>query len=217
MNSQTFTLGDGEEIPLIFESRRGLRNITLRPKTTPTREICISLPRWTPASTALRFLEQKRAWIEKIFAAAPRKIRLAEGDTIAVFGKEFLVSVAVLGGRPEFLERRMRDKIKEMFLARVKEIIRTVPANLRPARIAVRDTTSRWGSCSTTGTMSLSWRLALAPPEIMRYVIMHELAHRQHMDHSPAFWATVVQLYGPGVGRAKLWLSKNGAELHKYF
>ncbi|MCL2749139.1 MAG: M48 family metallopeptidase [Alphaproteobacteria bacterium] len=217
MSSHIFTLSDGEEIPLVIESRRGLRNITLRPKTTPKKEIHISLPRWTSVSSAIKFAEQKRAWIEKIFARTPTKIKLHEGDKIMVLGQEFLISNQALGGRPEFLERRARDKIKEMFLANAKEIIKTVPPELRPTRIAVRDTTSRWGSCSSTGTISLSYRLAFAPPEVMRYVIMHELAHRKHMNHSPTFWNAVSELYGPGVKRAELWLKKNGAQLHRYF
>ena len=217
MTSQTFVLSDGEEIPLLFETKRGARNITLRPKITPRREIHISMPRWTPAAQALSFLEQKRKWIEKIFMRAPQKIKLKDGDIIIVFGQEVVVSQARLGGKPEFFERRLRDKIKEMFLVRAKAIIREVPPEFRPTRISVRDTCSRWGSCSSTGTISLSWRLAFAPPEVMRYVIMHEVSHRKHMDHSPAFWAQVSKLHGEGVGRAKLWLTKHGAELHKYF
>ncbi|MFA7188336.1 MAG: YgjP-like metallopeptidase domain-containing protein [Alphaproteobacteria bacterium] len=217
MTSQHFILSDGEEIPLILETRRGARNIILRPKTIPRREIHISVPRWTLTSQALKFLEQKRGWIEKVFMRAPQKIKIQDGDIIVIFGQEVVVSRANLGGAPEFLERRLRDKIKEMFLAHAKEIINEVPITLRPAKICIRDTTSRWGSCSSTGTISLSWRLAFAPPEVMRYVIMHELSHRKYMDHSPAFWAQVSKLHGDGVGRAKLWLSKNGAELHKYF
>lgn len=217
MTSQTFILSDGEEIPLLFEIKRGARNITLRPKTTPKREIHISMPRWTPTAQALSFLDQKRKWIEKIFMRAPKKIKLKDGDIIIVFGQEVVVSQTRLGGKPEFFERRLRDKIKEMFLARAKAIIREVPPELRPTRISVRDTCSRWGSCSSTGTISLSWRLAFAPPEVMRYVIMHEVSHRKYMDHSPAFWAQVSKLHGAGVGRAKLWLTKNGAELHRYF
>ena len=65
--------------------------------------------------------------------------------------------------------------------------------------------------------MSFSWRLAFAPVDVMRYVVMHELAHTRHMNHSDAFWATVRDLYGPGVGRAKRWLAAHGGELHRYF
>ena len=114
-------------------------------------------------------------------------------------------------------ERRVRDFIRAQFLVTVKQMIRTAPRELWPQRVAIRDTTSRWGSCSTSGTMSFSWRLAFAPRDVMRYVVMHELAHQVHMDHSPAFWQTVSQLYGFGVERAKRWLNVHGAELHKYF
>lgn len=217
MTSQHFILSDGEEIPLILETRRGARNIILRPKTIPRREIHISVPRWTITSQALKFLEQKRGWIEKVFMRAPQKIKIQDGDIIIIFGQEVIVSRANLGGAPEFLERRLRDRIKEMFLAHAKEIINEVPITLRPTKICIRDTTSRWGSCTSTGTISLSWRLAFAPPEVMRYVIMHEVSHRKYMDHSPAFWAHVSKLHGAGVERAKLWLTKNGTELYKYF
>lgn len=217
MTPISFTLSNGEEIPLLITTRRGLRNITLRPNTIPRREIVISIPWLTHRAEALQFLESKRKWLDKIYAASPKKTKLRDGDTIVIFGQEYLVDQKKIGGQPEFLERRLRDKIKAKFLELTKKQIAAFPTEFRPKKIAVHDTTSRWGSCSSTGTISFSWRLAFAPPEIMRYVICHECAHRKHMDHSPAFYATVTKLYGDGVGRAKLWLSKHGGELHKYF
>ena len=233
MTPNSFITSDGEEIPLIIESRRGLRNITIRPKTNPSREIHISVPKFTATVSALKFLEQKRAWTEKIFAHAPKKICLSDGCTIPLFGRDILIkhdaggragvymekdlARMVVCGSADMLERRVRDEVKKQFLAAVKKEVASVPPQFRPKRLAVRDTTSRWGSCSSTGTVSFSYRLAFAPPEIMRYVIMHELAHLRHMDHSPKFWRAVSELYGPGVERAKLWLSKNGPDLYKYF
>ena len=114
-------------------------------------------------------------------------------------------------------ERRVRDFIKDELLITIKEIIKTVPREYWPKHITLRDTQSRWGSCSTTGNISFSWRLAFAPYEVMRYVVMHELSHRKHMDHSKEFWANVSALYGFGVERAKRWLNQHGQELHKYF
>lgn len=225
-NSNIFTTENGEEIPLVIVVRMGSRNITIRPKTNPKREIHISIPARTPGAMAMKFLEQKRKWIEKIYSRAPQKVKLCDGDKIMICGNEILITAnknnqsencLLIGGSQEFFERRCRDKIKEIFLSHVKEIIRTTPSEFHPKKIAIRDTTTRWGSCSSTGTISFSWRLAFAPYEVMRYVIMHELAHKKHMDHSPAFWAVVLKLYGNGVGRAKLWLSNNGTELHKYF
>ncbi len=235
MSDYVFVLSDGENIPIVIDTRRGLRNITLRPKTRPIREIHVSKPWLVPTSSALRFIEAKRRWIERIFANAPTKEHVKSGDVIEFLGRcvqimhdpsrranKLIVCddgacVLMVGGDAKMLERRVRDFIKAEFLSSVKQMIKAVPRELWPARIAVRDTTTRWGSCSTSGTMSFSWRLAFAPTDVMRYVVMHELAHRRHMDHSPAFWTTVSELYGFGVERAKRWLSLHGAELHKYF
>ncbi len=226
-----FTTTDGEQIRVVVATRRGLRNITLRPKTRPVREIHISKPWLVRDRAALDFLESKRRWVERIFARAPQRECVGPGMTLEFLGRRVTVvhdparhsncysddgTCLIIGGGADMFERRLRDFIKKEFLAEAKRMIRTCPRELWPARIAVRDTTSRWGSCSSTGTMSFSWRLAFAPTDVMRYVVMHEMAHRVHMDHSPAFWATVAQFYGFGVERAKRWLNVHGGELHKY-
>lgn len=230
-----FVLSSGEKIPVVIATRRGLRNITLRPKTRPVREIHISKPWMTSNAVALRFLEQKRAWCERIYNNAPQKQSVRPGDVIEFLGRRVVLrhdparrandfilndndsALLIVGGGADMFERRVRDFIRTQFLDAVKQMIRTAPRELWPRRIAIRDTSSRWGSCSTSGTMSFSWRLAFAPMDVMRYVVMHELAHVVHMDHSPEFWKTVGQLYGFGVERAKRWLNVHGAELHKYF
>lgn len=264
MTDYVFETSTGEQIPVIIDTRRGLRNMTLRPKTNPKREIHISKPWLVTTASALRFVEQKRKWIEKIFARAPQKTKISDGDTIEFLEKRVRikhdptqrgnfylnphlsssrrrpgstasqiliagdtmdpglrrddgVEILVIGGAPEHLERRVRDFIKAELLTEIRKIIKTAPREFAPARIALRDTSSRWGSCSSTGTVSFSWRLAFAPYEVMRYVVMHELAHKKYMDHSDHFWATVAQLYGEGVGRAKRWLTQHGGELHQYF
>lgn len=122
----------------------------------------------------------------------------------------------IIGGDILMFESRIRDLIKKQLLQEIKTIIHTTPKDFWPKRIALRDTSTRWGSCSSTGTMSFSWRLALAPYEVLRYVVMHELSHTHYMDHSPEFWHTVSKLYGFGVERAKRWLNKNGQGLYKY-
>jgi len=232
-NDNFFVLSDGKKIPVVIENRRGARNVTLRPKTAPEFQIHISKPWTTSTAFVTKFLESKRKWIEKIFNSAPEKIHLKSGDIIEFLGRIVRVvhdstmrgnrymneskTVLIIGGGADMFERRVRDFIRDEFLVSVKEIIHTTPREFWPKRISLRDTTSRWGSCSSNGNMSFSWRLAFAPYEVMRYVVMHELAHTKHMNHSPEFWATVAQLYGFGVERAKCWLNKNGGELHKYF
>ena len=83
------------------------------------------------------------------------------------------------------------------------------------ARITLRDTRSRWGSCTSDGGLMYSWRLILAPPEILDYVAAHEVAHLKEMNHSSAFWAVATQLYGPS-DEARHWLRNAGSELHRY-
>jgi predicted metal-dependent hydrolase len=232
MTEFMFTLSSGAEIPVVITTRRGLRNITLRPKFTPRPEIHISKPWLVSTSAAIRFLESKQRWIECVFQKCPQKTRLQSGDVIEFLGHSVLLMhdsyarsnrfdtetmTLYVGGGVDMFERRVRDFIKSEFLTELKKTIRSAPSELHPKRIAMRDTTSRWGSCSSTGTMSFSWRLAFAPVDVMRYVIMHELAHMKHMNHSDEFWMTVRELYGPGVERAKRWLSQYGSELHRYF
>ncbi len=234
MSEYKFTSLSGEEIPIVINSRRGVRNITMRPRVGPNRRIDISRP-WMVSDTAvLKFVEQKRRWLERIFANAPQKSHLSSGDWFdfldmrvrvvhdnTIRANKFIrnddgMCILYVGGGIEMLENRVRMFVKSELLSQIKEIIRQTPREFWPRRICLRDTSSRWGSCSTTGTMSFSWRLAFAPYDVMRYVVMHELAHTQHMDHSPEFWATVRDLYGFGVERAKRWLNVNGARLHQY-
>ena len=228
-----FVLSNGEEIPIFIENRRGARNMTLRPKIQPIRQIHISKPWTTSKDFALKFVESKRKWIEKVFAAAPVKEQIKPGMTIEFLGREVQLlhdanmrgncyldeckTKICIGGGADMFERRALDFIKKELLLEIKNIIRRTPYEYWPTRITLRDTTSRWGSCSSNGNMSFSWRLAFAPTEVMRYVVMHELSHRKYMDHSKEFWANVSLLYGFGVERAKRWLTQNGQSLHRYF
>ncbi|WP_347852611.1 M48 family metallopeptidase, partial [Planktomarina sp.] len=82
-------------------------------------------------------------------------------------------------------------------------------------RLTLRDTTSRWGSCSTQGNLNFSWRLIMAPPEVLRYVAAHEVAHLEQMNHSAAFWALVERLF-PGHQAQRDWLKHHGEDLHRY-
>ncbi|MCR4917812.1 MAG: M48 family metallopeptidase [Alphaproteobacteria bacterium] len=234
MADYNFTTSNGEIIPVFITVRRGLRNITLRPKVDTPHRIEISRPWLSSDSAALRFVEQKRDWLEKIFARAPQKKHLVSGDFIDVLGMHVCVVydakirankfveqsdgtyTLFVGGDEKLLENRVRMFVKEELLKQIKNLIRQTSREFWPKRICLRDTSSRWGSRSSTGTISFSWRLAFAPFDVMRYVVMHELAHTKHMDHSQAFWATVRELYGFGTERAKRWLTQNGGKLHEY-
>jgi len=86
---------------------------------------------------------------------------------------------------------------------------------LRAERIAVRDARTRWGSCTTRGTLSFSWRLLIAPAEVLEYVVVHELCHLRELNHSPAFWALLAEAY-PGWRSRAAWLRNHGWELGEY-
>ena len=230
MADYVFVLSSGEEVPVEITTRRGVRNITLRPKCFPQRVICISKPWLVSDKAAIKFLESKQAWVQAVFQKAPCKTVLQDGDEINFLGRKIILkhcpdlrsnklsddgAVLFVGGDADMFQRRVRDFVKTQFLREVKDVMQTVPREFLPRRIVLRDTVSRWGSCSTSGTMSFSWRLAFAPYDVMRYVVMHELAHTKHMNHSPEFWVTVRELYGGGIERQKRWLAQNGASLHQ--
>ena len=143
-------------------------------------------------------------------------MKIKDGDVLIVFGKQYKVARDEIGGAPEFLDRRVKDKIKRQFLICAREIIRALPPPLRPKKVLVKDTRSRWGSCSVSGTVALSWRLSFAPPDVMRYVIVHECCHLGEMNHSAKFWALVGKNFGPGYEIQKAWLRKNDGTLFAY-
>ena len=234
MSEFEFITSNGEKIPVLITVRAGVRNITLRPRAGDMRRIDATRPLISANSTVMKFVEQKRRWLERFFANAPRKEHLKSGDMFdfldmrvrvvydcAMRGNKFVLNddgtwTLFVGGDEKLIENRVRMFIKTELLKHIKELIHQTPREFWPKKICLRDTTSRWGSRSTTGTISFSWRLAFAPFDVMRYVVMHELAHTKHMDHSAAFWTEVRGLYGFGVERARRWLNVHGGDLHKF-
>ena len=232
MPDKEFITSTGEKIPIVINVRRGLRNITLRPRAGDVRRIDVSRPWLSSNAAVMNFIEQKRRWLNRFFMNAPQKRHLQPGDKFCFLDKDVIVVydanirgtrfvqkdngfyTLTVGGDAGLIENRVRTFIKTELLKEIRGLIRKTPRDFWPRRICLRDTTSRWGSCSTTGTISFSWRLAFAPYDVMRYVVMHELSHMKHMDHSPEFWAEVRNLYGFGVERAKRWLNTDGAKLH---
>lgn len=123
-----------------------------------------------------------------------------------------------VSGQAEHLPRRLRDWLKRRAREEFGLAAREMAAGLglMVKRVTVRDTQSRWGSCSSHGHLSFSWRLLLAPPEVARYLVAHEVAHLRHMNHSVAFWRLCSQLLGSesDLRAARAWLRRHGAALH---
>jgi len=122
-----------------------------------------------------------------------------------------------VSGVEEHAPRRLLDWLKRQahFDLKLRVDQHAKRLNLTPKRIFVRDQTTRWGSCSTMGALSFSWRLVLAPPFVLDYLAAHEVAHLAHMNHGPRFWALVARTM-PRQEEARTWLSKHGSSLHSY-
>ena len=146
---------------------------------------------------------------------------------ILFLGKEILIrqskkrtcthiedGVLWVSGEKDFLPRRVADFIKKEFLNYLKPKINEKEKILgvKHTRVTLRDTSSRWGSCSSNGTLSFCWRLAMTPEFVIDYLTAHEVAHLKHMDHSPRFWKTVAELT-PYTYSAQKWLKKNGRSI----
>ena len=126
-----------------------------------------------------------------------------------------------VAGRTEHGARRLTDWLKAHAKTAIGPTARTMAQQIKRdvAYVGVRDTTSRWGSCTQGGRLSFSWRLILAPEHVLTYVIAHEVAHLKHMNHGPAFWQTVEDLlvgHADEAGSARDWLRRHGAALHRY-
>jgi predicted metal-dependent hydrolase len=127
------------------------------------------------------------------------------GPMICVAGE-----LAHVGRRiSDFLKREARRDLESAVGRHCKAL------GVEARRLTLRDTTSRWGSCSSTGALNFSWRLILAPSFVLDYLAAHEVAHFIHMNHSPAFWKVTRRLF-PETDRAETWLKHHGAGLHRF-
>jgi predicted metal-dependent hydrolase len=194
---------------------------------------CIVLvrPKRCPETLITRFVTEKRDWITKQLASLPARMVLSHGSALTLLGENCVISehstakrgvwressTIYVSGAPEHLPRRLKDWLKAeartIFSAWARDFAARL--NVRVTRVALRDTKSRWGSCTRDGKLSLSWRLMLAPRDIAAYVVAHEVAHLKHMNHSPAFWRVVESLVG-NIKTPRAWLRRHGSSLHRF-
>jgi predicted metal-dependent hydrolase len=193
------------------------------------------VPRGTSERSIRRVLREHEPWIERRLRAAraeatrpfelglgPGAVHLA-GRAIPVERTTGRPSARLTGGRLRVggdgaeaaaaVERWYRREAAARAAARIDAWAPLVGE--RPQRLSIRDPRSRWGSCSSRGTLSFSWRLVLAPAEILDYVVVHELCHLAVPNHSAAFWR-MVEMHYPHRREAEAWLRRYGRELHRY-
>ena len=196
------------------------------------RKVELVLPPGVPTSHGLRFLAAKQGWIAARLAALPQPVRFAEGVIVPVFGIPHRIRreddpaappVAIRDGEIRVrgdhthLERRVRDRLVAMARAEFADRAHRLAARIgcKLARVGVRDTKSRWGSCSGRGNLSFSWRLVFAPEQVIDYVVAHEVAHLAEMNHGPRFWRLVESL-SPDSAAARAWLKRHRSRLFSY-
>lgn len=216
------------EIEVVRHPRARRAKLSVDPISGRVR---LTLPKRASLQSALAWAGEQQQWI------ARQRARLAEtrpfepsasipfGDTTLVIDWEQARPRTprrdgdrlVCGGAREGLESRIERWFKREALrvlsADTAEI--AARAGVTVTRVSVADPKARWGSCASSGAIRYSWRLILAPEFVRRATVAHEVAHRVHMNHSPAFHAVAAELFGGDPGPARAWLRANGAALHR--
>ena len=197
-----------------------------------SRRVELILPRGVPPGHGLKFLDAHRNWIAARLEALPAPVRFAEGAMVPIFGVPHRIRhesdpaaapVSIgdgeirVRGPPEHLARRVRDHLVQLARLELTSRARWLAARVgKPViRVGVRDTRSRWGSCSAKGSLSFSWRLVLAPEPVVDSVVAHEVAHLVEMNHGPRFWR-LVRTLDPNNAASRLWLRRNQNLLYSY-
>jgi len=219
-------------ISFIHKTHAASRSIKIKVETSG--EVVVVTPRFISKKQIEQFVTANLAWIEK----TQKKVlnnRPVNDTQVEIFGKqyhkkiinssEFSPGVRVVGqqilinslnANPD--DREIHQKLDKFFkntaekylVPRIHQIATKMLINF--SKIVLRQQKTRWGSCSSTGTLSFNWRLVHYPPAVIDYVIVHELSHRKQMNHSDKFWALVAK-YDPQYKIHRNWLKKRGMSL----
>jgi predicted metal-dependent hydrolase len=210
------------------------RRYTLRVHAA-TRAVVLTMPARGSVNEARAFALRNGGWIAARLGRLPEAAPFIDGALVPLRGTPHRIThrsgargtvwvetgdaealLCVAGDGPH-IARRVGDFLRREARRDLERASRRYAAALvaKIVRVSVRDTSSRWGSCSASGSLSFSWRLILAPPHVLDYLAAHEVAHLAEMSHAPRFWR-ILRGICPEMDRAKAWLDAHGAELHRY-
>lgn len=190
-------------------------------------DVVLSWPKRTSLRAAEKFVRDNMDWVERHRAKIIPLQVFEAGSTVHLAGREYTIMHArgrgvtrieneniIVHGDAAHLHRRVRDFIKTESLRRLTALSaeKAAALGLKPTSVRVLDPKSRWGSCGPDGKLMYSWRIIFAPPDVMDYLVAHEVAHRVHMNHGPAFWRLCASLT-PDAKSARRWLNENGKTL----
>jgi predicted metal-dependent hydrolase len=218
-------------VPVAIRVNPRARRLMLRVDAA-ARRVELVLPNGVAAAHGLKFLDAQRGWIAARLAALPAAVPFADGAVVPILGVPHAIRrelnaaappVAIADGEirvrgdPAHLPRRVRDHLARLAARELTARARAFAARLdrTVARVTVRDTKSRWGSCSAAGVLSFSWRLVLTPEPVIDYVVAHEVAHLVEMNHGPRFWRLVRTLV-PDAAAPRAWLKRHRDRLFSY-
>lgn len=221
----------GRELPLRVVEHARAKRLTLR-IDAGGQGLRVTVPPGLRAGEVERFLDRHRDWLELKLSRLPDRPQVRPGVRIPLRGTPHLivhrpgrrgtVSVACQDGVPALhvhgeeahLPRRLADFLKREARHDIEPLVARHSASIgrRAKAIRFRDTSSRWGSCTADGTLSFSWRIMMAPPPVIDYLVAHEVAHLEQMNHGPDFWALCRRLC-PRTDEARAWLRRNGTAL----
>lgn len=228
---QTIELA-GCELPIVINRNARAKRLTLR-LSPDGKEVRLTAPRWAPTGEALAFAHLRAEWLEQQLAKVPLDTPPEPGGTLRYRGQDVSIAwdearprkpvlandVITLGGPQDTLVKRLQRWLEsealplmEADLAHYCDKAGVVTPALRLSRAK-----RRWGSCSTSGTVRINWRLIQAPDFVRRSVVAHEVAHIIHFDHSPAFHAVLGDLFEGDITAADRWLKDKGRSLYASF
>lgn len=190
-------------------------------------KVTLSLPLRAREAEAMAFLRAQEGWLRTALAGMPAATGVGIGSEIPVEGRLLRLQpgtgrglktegdALLVPGDPAQAGARVQAWLKALARERLVAASDHYAAQIgrKVARVTLRDTRSRWGSCAHDGALMYSWRLVMAPPSVLRYVAAHEVAHMLEMNHSPRYWAVVERLY-PGWQTERAWLRSQGGALH---
>jgi len=218
--------------PVPIQVKRSERARRMSLKVDPTQRMAtLVLPSRVSERVAMAFIADHIGWLRSRLDALPTPIPFAPDVEIPLLGEPHLLRSAPgarrgvwiedggihVSGPPDFFARRVGDflkaEAKRRILTRAEAMTAQLGLDFKSVRVG--DPKSRWGSCNSKGTLAFSWRLVLAPDDVLTYVVAHEVSHLKEMNHSPRFWAWVKSLT-PDYEKHRRWLKSHGAALYRY-
>ena len=221
------------DVRIVENPRTSRLTLRLVPASKTQESLKVTVPPGTPEHEVDRFLHKNRNWAAARLSRLPDVTRIIDGAVIPLRGVPHRILHSGIGrgivsigmeedgpvirvfGDPRYLPRKVADFLKRQAK---QDLTRAVThycgaLEVKAKSITLRDTTSRWGSCSSSGALNFSWRIVLAPPDVLNYLAAHEVAHLREMNHSDRFWKLVEDVC-PDMKVHKAWLRSHGSKLH---